>query len=1060
MLSYRVLMKRIEIRSGAVLGPSLAIALVVGVFVPGLAQSNTQREASFGKLNTSTPVANPAGPSTSVGKSSERKSVAGLPTLPADVQGPILAALGKNDSGYMVHPSAKGLRGENLRQAWVAEFTRRGAEVRSHNVRWGLETRGYGYGDALHAVRAVAPQANAHRVEYRRDGLTEWYENGPLGLEQGFTLAHPPGKVTGEPLTLELALRGDLVAAVESTGTSLELRRKDGKVALRYVGLKARDATARELRSWLEVRGEMLLLRVEDGEARYPVVVDPWIQQAELTATDGATPDYFGSSIAVSGNTVVVGAPQHTVGSNSTQGAAYVFVQSGGTWSEQAELTASDGSAFDEFGSSVAVNGSTVVVGAGWRTVGSNNSQGAAYVFVESGGTWSQQAELTAPDGGAYNYFGRSVALSGSTIVVGAPGYPTTGSNVAQGAAYVFTQSGTNWSQQAKLTASDGVAYDEFGFSVAVSGSSALLGAPCHPAVGPCGPGAAYVFVQSGGTWSQQAELSASDGVPQDEFGWSVGLDANTAVVGATLHTVGSNQSYQGAAYVFVQSGGVWSQQAELSASDGVTQDKFGFSVALVGSTAVVSAAWHPYMAWCSCQGPGAAYVFVGSGGTWSQQGELTASDGADNDDFGWSVALDGSTAVGGAPHHTVGSNQFQGAAYVLGSSGSAYTLSASPNSLNVAQGNQGTSTITITPQNGFSGNVSLSALGLPGLPSGVTAAFNPNPATSSSTLTLTASATATPDTATVRVIGTSGNLTQTTPLALTVTGTPVQSYTLAAVPSSLNVAQGNQGTSTITITPQNGFSGNVSLSASGLPSGITATFNPNPAISTSTLTLTASATATPFSGTVTVIGTSGNLTQTTPLTLTVTPGPNFTISANPTTVNILAPGQAGTTTLTFTAQNGFSSNGPVTIKPVCAGLPSETSCSSGASVTIPVNGTSTAMITFTTTAASSFVPDWRGRPDIFGKWTILEVVTLASFCWFFVLGLYSARRQRRWVAGAVVVACVLVAAIAGCGGGGSSSGGGEGGGNLGTPAGTSLLAVSVTISGVTQNVNITLTVQ
>jgi len=191
----------------------------------------------------------------------------------------------------------------------------------------------------------------------------------------------------------------------------------------------------------------------------------------------------------------------------------------------------------------------------------------------------------------------------------------------------------------------------------------------------------------------------------------------------------------------------------------------------------------------------------------------------------------------------------------------------------------------------------------------------------------------------------------------------------------------------------------------------------------------------------------------------TVGPAPTFTISANPTTVNILAPGQAGTTTLTFTAQNGFSSNGPVTIKPACAGLPSETSCSSGASVTIPVNGTATALVTFTTTAASSVVPDWHGRPDIFGKWTTLEVVTLASLCWFSIFALSSARRQRRWVAGAVVVACVLVAAIAGCGGGGGSSGGG-GGGNPGTPAGTTLPAVSVTIGGVTQSVNITLTVQ
>lgn len=782
--------------------------------------------------------------------------------------------------------------------------------------------------------------------------MTEWYENGPLGLEQGFTLANPPGKATGEPLTLELALRGDLVAAVESTGTSLELRRKDGRVALRYTGLKVRDATARELRSRLEVRGDRLLLRVEDGEARYPVVVDPWIQQAELTATNGATPDYFGQSIAVSGNTVVVGAPQHTVGSNKIQGAAYVFVQSGGTWTEQAELIASDGAPFDQFGSSVAANGSTVVVGAGWRTVGLNNSQGAVYVFVQSGGTWSQQAELTASDGGAYNYFGRSVALSGSTIVVGAPGYPTVGSNVAQGAAYVFTQSGTNWSQQAKLTASDGVAYDEFGFSVAISGSTALLGAPCHPALGPCGPGAAYVFTQSGTSWSQQAELTASDGVPQDEFGWSVALDANTAVVGATLHTVGSNQNYQGAAYVFVQGGGTWSQQAELSASDGVSYDVFGFSVAVNGSTALLGAYCHPAPSQGTC-GPGAAYVFTQSGTNWSQQAELTASDGVGNDFFGWSVALEGSTAVGGAPHHTVGSNQFQGAGYVFGSTGPMYALSASPNSLTVAQGNQVTSTIVITLQNGFSGSVSLSASGLP---SGVTAAFNPNPASSSSTLTLTASATATPYTATVRVTGTSGNLTQTTPLTLTVTGTPVPSYTLSASPSSLNMTQGNQGTSTIMIAPQNGFSGSVSLSASGLPSGVTAAFNPNPATSSSTLTLTASATATTGTAALTVTGTSSNLTQTTTLTLTLTLAgpPDFTLgpaSGSPTSQTISA-GQTASFMLTLASSNSFSG----TVNLSCAITPTVTTgpptCTlSGSSVQISGGGTQSIMVNVGTTA-------------------------------------------------------------------------------------------------------------
>jgi hypothetical protein len=712
--------------------------------------------------------------------------------------------LGKDDSGYWVHRNATGFRGENPRHALVAEFTRQGAEVRSeirgHNLRWRLETRAYGYGDALHPLKAVAPNANANRVEYRRGGVAEWYENGPLGLEQGFTLAHRPGKANGQPLTVALALSGDLAAAPAPGGKSLELRGKDGQAALRYTGLKAKDATGRELRSWLEIRGERLLVRVDDGGARYPVTVDPWIQQAELTASDGAAEDNFGNSVAVSGTTAVVGAWNHTVGSNTGQGVAYVFVETGGTWSQQAELTEPYAAAYNNFGSSVAVSGSTAVVGAPcYPRVFSNcyptSDSGAAYVFVQSDGTWSQQAELTASDSAAYDWFGSSVAVDGSTAVVGAPG-----KNDAQGAAYVFVESGGTWSQQAELTASDGEGEDRFGWSVAVSGSTAVVGAIYHPGWASPGPGAAYVFVESGGTWSQQAELTASDGAAYDWFGGSVAVSGSTAVVGANQHTVGSN-GQQGTAYVFVKSGGTWTQQQELTASDGVAGDQFGAS-AIDGSMIVVGASQHTFG---SNGQQGAAYVFVESGGTWSQQQELIASDGAAGDAFGNAVAISGSTGAVGALNHTVGSNTKQGAAYVFGSSGPLYTLSASPSSLTVLQGGQATSTITITPSNGFSGNVSLSASGLP---NGVTASFNPNPATNTCTLTLTASPTATMGTTTVPVIGTSGSLAQTTPLTLTVPTTVVLSSTSLSfgnvVVNSTSVAKTvtlrNSGTLTLDI--------------------------------------------------------------------------------------------------------------------------------------------------------------------------------------------------------------------------------------------------------------------
>jgi hypothetical protein len=415
-----------------------------------------------------------------------------------------------------------------------------------------------------------------------------------------------------------------------------------------------------------------------------------WSQQAKLTATDGAPSDKFGTSVAIAKSTAVVGAP----GNNSNTGAAYVFARSGSTWSQQAKLTATDGAGNDFFGISVALSGTTAVVGAygrnlftgvglvfglplqqarltashraandnfGWSVAisgstavvgayGKNSDTGAAYVFVRSGSTWSQQAKLTATDGAARDFFGYSVALSGSTAVVGA-----IGNNSLAGAAYVFTGSGGTWSQQAELTASDGAASDFFGASVALSGSTAVVGAPGNNA----STGAAYVFTGSGGTWSQQAELTAADGAPSDNFGNSVALSGSTAVVGAP-----SANPSPGAAYVFVRSAsGHWSQRAKLTATDGASGDNFGNSVALSGSTAVVGAPGNNSFT-------GAAYVFTGSGSTWSQQTELTAADGAANDSFGVSVALSGSTAVVGA----YGNNSATGAAYVFARSGSTWS--------------------------------------------------------------------------------------------------------------------------------------------------------------------------------------------------------------------------------------------------------------------------------------------------------------------------------------------------------------------------------------------------
>ena len=378
---------------------------------------------------------------------------------------------------------------------------------------------------------------------------------------------------------------------------------------------------------------------------------DPWTQQPELVASDGQAQDGFGV-VAVSGNTIVVGAPVHPYSPpNEGPGAAYVFVKSGGTWSQKAELTASDGVSGDLFGDSIAVDGNTIVVGAPIHQLGLNQYPGAAYVFVESGGTWTQQAELTASDGASWDNFGNSVAISGTTIVVGAVYHKALGLNQhGPGAAYVFVGNGGTWSQQAELTASDGFDYDLFGTSVAISGSTAFVGAPRHTVGTNVSEGVAYVFAPSGTAWSQQAELTASEGTANDYFGWSVAVSGNTAVVGAPLRE---------AVYVFGGTGTTWSEQAELTVSDGTQNDSFGSSVAVSGITIVAGAPNQNVS-------QGVAYVFTQSGGTWSQQAKLTASDGAATDGFGSSVGVSNGVAVAGAGGHKVSSNSAQGAAYVF----------------------------------------------------------------------------------------------------------------------------------------------------------------------------------------------------------------------------------------------------------------------------------------------------------------------------------------------------------------------------------------------------------
>ena len=397
------------------------------------------------------------------------------------------------------------------------------------------------------------------------------------------------------------------------------------------------------------------------------------VQQAQLTAPDGATNDYFGYSVAISGGTAVVGAPFHPGGPTKGEGSAYVFTRSGATWTQQAQLTAGDRAAGDSFGASVAISGDTVVVGAcGNSTSGMNPTEGSAYVFTRSGTTWSQQQELLDGEEATPDYFGLWVAISGDTIVVGAPDH-NVGANVDQGSAYVFTRSGTTWNEQQELTAADGVAGDQFA-RVAISGDTIVVGVPGHYSYGNWRQGGAYVFTLSGSTWSQQQKLTAADGDdPWDCFGASVAISGDTVLVGAPQQaSTGNSGDGQSSAYVFTRVGIVWIQQQKLTAADWGAWDSFGEAVAISGDTIVVGAPDHNVGANLD---QGSAYVFTRSGTTWNEQQELTAADSAapalDGDRFGSSAAISGATIVAGACADTVGGNIAQGSAYVYQDTGS-----------------------------------------------------------------------------------------------------------------------------------------------------------------------------------------------------------------------------------------------------------------------------------------------------------------------------------------------------------------------------------------------------
>ena len=399
------------------------------------------------------------------------------------------------------------------------------------------------------------------------------------------------------------------------------------------------------------------------GSSRPRRLSDDFEQLAKLTATDAAEGAKFGHSVAIDGDTIVIGAPYAGTG-----GAVYVFRASDGE--QLATLTADDGAADDGFGYSVAIDGDTIVVGSRNDDDGGSNS-GSVYIFRKSwfGDTYAQMAKLTASDAAAGDCFGTSVAIDGNTVVVGASGDDDGGSG--SGSAYVFrtTDGGATYVEVAKLTASDAASNDWFGVSVAIDGDTLVIGAwgDDH---GGFYAGSAYVYRTSdgGATYDQVAKLTASDAASMDLFGEFVAIDGTTVVVGAYGAGTG------GAVYAFrtTDDGATYDEVAKLTATDAAVYDKFGTSVAVDGGTIVVGAQGDDDAA----SGSGSVYVFrtTDGGATYGQVAKLTAADAAYAAYFGASVAIDGDTTVVGAYGDDDGSsstNHDSGAAYIFSSDSS-----------------------------------------------------------------------------------------------------------------------------------------------------------------------------------------------------------------------------------------------------------------------------------------------------------------------------------------------------------------------------------------------------
>jgi hypothetical protein len=376
--------------------------------------------------------------------------------------------------------------------------------------------------------------------------------------------------------------------------------------------------------------------------------------QWRLVGSETAQGDEYGFANAIDGDTVVVGAPYaDSPGIGFRSGEAYVYVRQGAAWTQQARLLAYDQIANQQFGTSVAIGGNTAVVGA-IQDSQAAASAGALYVFERSAGNWTQALKLVADDAAPGDNLGETLEVEGDTLVSGVRHRSEFGSD--SGAVYVFQRSGSSWPQAQKIVPADGALGDHFGTMVALDGDTLVVGAPY---AGPSHSGAAYVYVRSGGTWTLEQKLEQT-GTPLDQaFGYAVALSGDTVVVGAPDRDNGLVDP--GAAYVFVRSGGVWTEQQRIAPADPTAHARFGRFVGVSGDAAVIASPLDDDAG----ADAGAVYVYKRAGGSWAQFKKIEAVDGRAGDKFGLFLAMSGITVVSGAPLHDDPAED-AGSSYVL----------------------------------------------------------------------------------------------------------------------------------------------------------------------------------------------------------------------------------------------------------------------------------------------------------------------------------------------------------------------------------------------------------